>query len=257
LVVVVVAAVFAAWLPLPDPAKLDYENIRGAPSLAHLLGGDALGRDMLSRVIFGARTSLLVGLSSVLIGAIIGSVIGLVAGFLRGTIDYVIVILTDVILAFPGLVLVIGVVAIFGASLTKLILALAFLAIPYFIRLARANTIAIAGREFVVAARAYGMKRTRIMAREIAPNVVLPVAAYGFILVGLFIVVEGSLSFLGLGVQPPTPDWGAMIAEGRTDIFLDPGESLIPAGVMFLTVLSINYLGERVRERTEVKDSAL
>ena len=160
-------------------------------------------------------------------------------------------------LAFPGLVLIIAIVAILGANLTNLILGLAILSVPTFIRLSRAATLVVAQREFVLAARAYGCRPLRIIAREIAPNVVLPVAAYAFIMVGVFIVVEGSLSFLGLGIPPPTPSWGGMIAGGRTELLRFPHISLFPAAVMFLTVLSINYIGERTRKQFEVKESNL
>src|SRR5699024_5314585 len=138
--------------------------------------------------------------------------------FFGGVIERMVLVIADVLLAFPGLVLVIGIVAVFGASVQNLIAGLVILSIPGFIRLARANTLAFANRNFVVAARAYGAKPWRILTREVLPNVLLPVTAYGFILVGVFIVIEGGLSFLGLGVPPPTADWGAMIAAGRTDL---------------------------------------
>ncbi|OLT21829.1 hypothetical protein BJF78_33805 [Pseudonocardia sp. CNS-139] len=254
---VVLAAIFAPLLPLWDPAIPDYTNVFGGITPQHWLGGDTLGRDTLSRVIYGARASLLVGICAVGLGALVGGTLGMLAGYFGGRTERFLSWVTDVVLAFPGLVFIIAIVAILGSSLANLIVGLAILSVPTFIRLSRAATLVVAQREFVQAARAYGSSPVRIIFREIAPNVVLPVAAYGFIMIGVFIVVEGSLSFLGLGIPPPTPSWGGMIAAGRTELLNYPHISLFPAAVMFLTVLSINYIGERVRKQFEVKESNL
>jgi peptide/nickel transport system permease protein len=254
---VVLAAVFAPLLPLWDPAIPDYKNVFGGITPQHWLGGDTLGRDTFSRVVYGARASLLVGICAVVLGALVGGTLGMVAGYFGGRAERVLTWIADVVLAFPGLVLIIAMVAILGASLTNLIVGLAILSVPTFIRLTRATTLVVAQREYVQAARAYGCRPLRIILREIAPNVVLPVAAYAFIMVGVFIVVEGSLSFLGLGIPPPTPSWGGMIASGRAELLRYPHISLFPAAVMFLTVLSINYIGERTRKQFEVKESNL
>jgi peptide/nickel transport system permease protein len=254
---VVLAAIFAPLLPLWDPAIPDYKNVFGGITPQHWLGGDTLGRDTFSRVVYGARASLLVGICAVVLGALVGGTLGMIAGYFGGRVERVLTWLADVVLAFPGLVLIIAMVAILGASLTNLIIGLAILSVPTFIRLTRATTLVVAQREYVQAARAYGCRPLRIILREIAPNVVLPVAAYAFIMVGVFIVVEGSLSFLGLGIPPPTPSWGGMIASGRAELLRYPHISLFPAAVMFLTVLSINYIGERTRKQFEVKESNL
>jgi peptide/nickel transport system permease protein len=254
---VVLSAVFAPLLPLWDPAVPDYSNVFGGITPTHWLGGDTLGRDTFARVVHGARASLLVGVCAVGLGALVGGALGMIAGYFRGPVERVLTWGADVVLAFPGLVLIIAMVAVLGASLTNLIIGLALLSVPTFIRLSRATTLVVAQREFVQAARAYGCRPLRVIAREIAPNVVMPVAAYGFILIGVFIVVEGSLSFLGLGIPPPTPSWGGMIAAGRAELLRFPHISLFPAAVMFLTVLSINYIGERTRKQFEVKESQL
>jgi peptide/nickel transport system permease protein len=253
----VFAAVFAPLLPLWDPSVPDYQNVYGGITPTHWLGGDALGRDNFSRIVYGARASLLIGICAVGLGAIVGGILGMISGYFGGRIERGLSLLTDTVLAFPGLVLIIAMVAILGASLTNLIIGLAILSVPTFIRLTRATTLVVAQREYVQAARAYGCRPVRIIAKEIMPNVVLPVAAYGFIMVGTFIVVEGSLSFLGLGIPPPTPSWGGMIAAGRTELLTYPHISLFPAAVMFLTVLSINYIGERTRKQFEVRESNL
>src|SRR5688500_13166564 len=217
LAAVVLAAVFAPVLPLWDPTVPDYNNVFGGITPQHWLGGDTLGRDTFSRVVHGARASLLVGICAVGLGALVGVFLGMLAGYFGGRTERGLARGTDVVLAFPGLVFIIAIVAILGAGLTNLILGLAILSVPTFIRLSRAATLVVAQREFVLAASAYGCSPLRIIAREIAPNVVLPVAAYGFIMIGVFIVVEGSLSFLGLGIPPPTPSWGGMIAGGRAE----------------------------------------
>ena len=229
---VVLAAVFAPVLPLWDPAVPDYTNVFGGITPQHWLGGDTLGRDTFSRVVYGARASLLVGICAVGLGALVGGFLGMLAGYFGGRTERGLALVTDVVLAFPGLVFIIAIVAILGSSLTNLILGLAILSVPTFIRLARAATLVVAQREFVL-------------------------AAHGFIMIGIFIVVEGSLSFLGLGIPPPTPSWGGMIAGGRTELLNYPYISLFPAAVMFLTVLSINYIGERTRKQFEVKESNL
>lgn len=257
LALIVPAAVLAPFLPLWNPAEPDFTAIGSLPSLDHPLGADALGRDTLSRIIFGARASLLVGICAVAMGMVIGGSLGIVAGYVGGRVERLLMVVTDAILAFPGLVLLLAIVAVLGASLTNLILGLGILAVPTFVRLARANTLVVAQREYVMAARAYGSRTFRIMIREVVPNVVLPVAAYGFIMIGIFIVAEGSLSFLGLGIPPPDPSWGSMIAGGRRELIDNPHIALTPAAVMFFTVLAINYIGERVRKKYDVKDSHL
>ena len=246
------SAILAPVLPLKGPAAVDpFKRLLGPGAPGYLLGSDELGRDVLSRIIYGSRVSLVVGCVSVLIGLVPGTALGVLTGYLRGRIDVVVMWVVDVILSFPALVLLIAVVAYVGQSLTTVTLILGFLAIPIFTRLSRAQTLAVGEREFVRAARAVGATRWRVMRVEILPNVLPSVLSYALISVGLVIVVEGSLSFLGLSVSAPTPSWGGLIAEGQAYLTQDPWLVVIPSIVMCLTVLALNLAGETLRRRYE------
>jgi peptide/nickel transport system permease protein len=244
-------AILAPLLPLADPAHMSLLARRAPPSAAHLLGTDALGRDLLARVIFGARSSLAVGLLAPLAATLVGGALGLIAGYFRGWLETITVGASDVLLAFPPLVLALAVTAYLGQSVPNLILVLAILTIPAVTRIARAGTLALRGRDFVTAARALGASHTRIMLREILPNIALPLTAYFLVLVAVIVTAESILSFLGLGVPPPLPSWGSMIAEGRDNLELAPHIAFIPAAVMFLTVLAFNLVGDRLRSLTD------
>lgn len=258
LAIVVVVAVTASWLPLRDPDQQDLAN-RLAPPLSdgHLLGTDGLGRDILARLAFGARVSLIISLSAVSIGMLLGGTIGLAVGYFRGWFEGVVTWALNVVLAFPGLVLLLGLVAFVGQSLLAITLVVGFLSVPVYARVARATTLAVAQRDYVLAARALGASDRRIMFREILPNVVLPVAAFGLVALGVVIVLEGSLAFLGLSVQAPDPTWGSMIAEGRQHLSTTTHLAFIPSLVMFLTVLAVNFVGDVLRSRFDVRDSRL
>jgi peptide/nickel transport system permease protein len=244
-------ALAADFLPLADPMRQSLLARRAPPSFAHWLGTDVLGRDMLSRVIYGARASLAVGLLAPLIGTLVGGFFGLLAGYFRGTFETLTTGASDVLLAFPPLVLALAIVGYLGQSVPNLILVLAVLTVPGVLRVARAATLAIREREFVTAARALGASHARILRREILPNVILPIGAFFLILVGIIIVAEGILSFLGLGVPPPTPSWGSTIAEGRNVLDEAPHIAFIPATAMFLTVLAFNLIGDTLRAITD------
>jgi peptide/nickel transport system permease protein len=256
--VVVLVALTASWLPLPDPAKQDLAH-RLAPPLSdgHVLGTDGLGRDILARLAFGAQVSLIISFSAVSIGMLVGGTLGLVVGFFRGWLDSVTMWALNVILAFPGLVLLLGLVAFVGQSLMAITLVVGFLSVPIYARVARATTLAASQREYVLAARALGAGNGRIMFREILPNVLLPVAAFGLVALGVVIVLEGSLAFLGLSVEAPNPTWGSMIAEGRQHLSTTTHLAFIPSLVMFLTVLAVNFVGDVLRGRFDVKESSL
>lgn len=253
---VVAAALLAGVLPLADPDHQALLARRAAPSATHLLGNDALGRDVLSRVIFGARASLEIGVLAPLIASLIGATIGALSGYFRGWFETLAIGATDVLLAFPPLVLALAIVAYLGQSVINVILVLATLTVPAVTRVARAATLAVREREFVTAARALGASHLRILLREILPNILPPLAAYFLVLVAVTIVAEGILSFLGLGVPPPQPSWGSMIADGRDSLDIAPHIAFIPAIAMFLTVLAFNLVGDGLRALTDPRRGA-
>ena len=259
LVALILATVFAGLLPLgiyKDTAKSigSPGNLRPDLFSAHPLGTNNLSLDILSRSIYAARVSLSTALFAVALSMLVGVTIGMLAGYYGGWLDSVIGVGTDASLAIPALVLLIGIAAVLGVPKTvpQAILkegaALAIVGIPTMIRLARANTLAFSNREFVVASRALGAKNRRILVKHLLPNVMLPIISYTFIIVAVLIVAEGSLAFLGLGLQQPQPTWGNMIAEGTLSVLQQyPHIPLVPGVFMFLTVFSLNRVGERAR----------
>jgi peptide/nickel transport system permease protein len=250
-------AIFATVLPIPDPTTMDMLERRAAFSAAHWLGTDGLGRDELSRLIYGARISLVVGLCAPMIGLTIGGALGMLSGYFRGRAGSFIVGTMDVLLAFPPLILVLAVIAFVGQSILNLTLILGVLGIPAYMRVSRAATLTLSRREFVIAAEALGASHARILLRELLPNVILPLFAFFLLGVAVIIVVEGSLSFLGLGVPPPISSWGSMIGEGRESLDMAPRLAFMPATVMFLTVLAFNLVGDTLRALTDPRQGAL
>jgi peptide/nickel transport system permease protein len=271
--IVLGCALCADVLPLPGLDHMDWENPVaplgtsttvskqtgeiGASSMLYLFGTDTLGRDILTRLVYGARVSLAVGLLTPLMGLFIGGILGLLAGFYKGRLEVFIMSVMDVILAFPGLVLLLLVVFHLGPNLHNLVMALGFLTIPAFTRVARANTLKFAEQDFVTAARALGKKDVHILMGEILPNITMPLLVYGLLVVSYMIVAEGALSFLGLGVPAPTPSWGSMIAEGKEVLDEAAHVSLIPALIMFLTILSFNIIGDAVRGLVDAREGQL
>lgn len=255
LVLLVGVAVLAPVLPFGEPensAKTLADPILARPDVfsPNPLGTNQLGLDLLARAVYGARTSLMVSLLATAIGMVIGGAFGLVAGYLRGASDTAIGIVTNVALAFPPLVLLLALAAVLPRTSRNQALALALLVVPVNVRLSRAMALSFSQREFVLAARAMGAGRRRVMVRELLPNVAIPLLSYGFIVIAMLIVAEASLSFLGLGLPQPSPTWGNMIAEGRNGVFeVDPHLVLVPATFLFLTVLAFNLVGERLRQR--------
>lgn len=260
--IVVLAAVFADLLPLAearDTSKTLTEPSRVRPDLfsSHPFGTDTQALDILGGVIYGARVSLQVSLVAVVVGTVIGGITGVASGYFGGKVDAVVGILTDSLLAFPPLILLLAVVTAFEPGVLTISLALALLGIPTYTRLARANTLAFAQREFVLAARAMGAKRWRIIMRELVPNVIRPLLSFSFIIIAVLIIAEASLSFLGVGVQRPTPTWGNMISAAQGELQTTPHMVFVPGAVMFVTVFALNRVGDRARELWDPKESAL
>jgi peptide/nickel transport system permease protein len=256
MIFVFAAAALAGLLPF-SPTDMDMLERRAAPSALHWLGNDGLGRDELARLIYGARISLTVGLCAPVIGLSIGGALGMLAGYFRGRFESLVVGSMDVLLAFPPLILALAVTAYLGQSLLNLTCILGVLGIPAFMRVARAATLTLARREFVIAAQALGATHARILLRELLPNVFLPLFAFFLLGVAVTIVVEGALSFLGLGVPPPISSWGSMIGEGRESLEVAPRLAFIPAVTLFLTVLSFNLVGDTLKALTDPRQSAL
>lgn len=263
LILIVTLALLAPVLPLGN----HNDGIAGlsAPIFAtpdlgsdYPLGTNNYGLDILARAIYGARTSLLVSIIAILIGMTVGGLIGLVAGFFGGGTDRVVGILANSLLAVPPLVLLIALGTVLEPNLRNLAIALSLLCIPSMVRVARANTITFAQREFVLAARAIGATRWRLIRKELLPNVVLPVLSMGVVMVSMIIVAEASLSYLGLGIQAPEPTWGNMIAEGENGVMEDhPHVVVVPGIFLFLTVFAFNLLGEKVQKRWDPRSAKL
>ncbi|WP_375161356.1 dipeptide/oligopeptide/nickel ABC transporter permease/ATP-binding protein [Bradyrhizobium sp. RDT46] len=251
LAIILALAILAPVLPLQNPVDMDMLERRAAFSSEHWLGTDGLGRDELARLIFGARTSLTVGLIAPMIGLAIGGALGLLAGYFRGRFEIIVVGSMDVLLAFPPLIFALAVTAYLGQSVPNLTVILGVLGIPAFMRVARAATLTLARREFVIAAEALGASHARILLRELLPNVILPLLAFFLLGVAVTIVVEGALSFLGLGVPPPMASWGSMIGEGRDSLDVAPRLAFLPATGLFVTVLAFNLVGDTLRALTD------
>lgn len=247
----IVAALGPALAP-HDPRAQDFDILQ-PPSLEHLMGTDSLGRDVLSRVIAGARVSAMVGLGVALIGMVIGVTLGLLAGFFGGWIDDVISRYVDVQWAFPELILAIALISVFGIGVEKVIIAIAFAYVDDFARLARAEALRLKEEEFVLAARVTGMSWRGIIGAEILPNAVGPIVVQATIAVGLGILGEATLTFLGLGVDPSTPTWGLVLEESR-DFFQQAWWlSIFPGLAIVVTVLSLNLLGDSLRDAMDVR----
>ncbi|WP_406857498.1 ABC transporter permease [Alsobacter sp. KACC 23698] len=239
-----------------DPIKTSWSLVRKAPSWAHWFGTDDLGRDVLARVVYGARASLLAGIVSVTIAVSIGGPLGLAAGYFGGWIDAVISRCTEAMLACPFLILAIALGSVLGASLTNAMIAIGIAAAPIFTRLTRAQTLAVKTEDYVEGARAIGLPDRWILARYVIPNIFAPILVQATLIIAQAIIAEASLSFLGLGQQPPAPSWGAMLNTGKN--FLQQGQwwmSMFPGVGIFMTVLGFNLLGDGLRDALDPRET--
>jgi peptide/nickel transport system permease protein len=241
-------AVFAPWVAPYSPSEVDFTAILAQPSREHLLGTDELGRDILSRIIWGARASMQAGVLATLLAMVIATPIGLVAGYYRGWIDPVISRLTDVLLAFPFLILAVGLAVILGPSLLNATIALGVAAVPGLIRVARGETLALREEDYVRAAVANGAGDARIIFRHIVPNMASTLLVQATVTIPAAIIGEAVLSFLGLGVQPPTPSWGVMLADAQSYLSQAPRLAVYPGLAIFFCSLSFNLLGDGLRD---------
>ncbi|QPF72443.1 glutathione ABC transporter permease GsiD [Roseateles sp. DAIF2] len=250
----VLVAIFAPWIsPFDAENYFDYERLNEGPSALHWLGVDPLGRDIFSRILMGARISLAAGFLSVALGGLIGTALGLLAGYYEGWWDRIVMRISDVLFAFPGILLALGVVAILGSSMINVVVAVSVFSVPAFARLVRGNTLVLKQMTYVEAVRSIGASDWTIIVRHILPGTISSIVVYFTMRLGTSIITAASLSFLGMGAQPPTPEWGAMLNEARADMVNAPHVALFPSLAIFLTVLAFNLLGDGLRDALDPK----
>jgi peptide/nickel transport system permease protein len=252
---IVFMAVFAPWLSHYDPVQASFMTVRQAPSAAHWFGTDELGRDVLSRLLWGARASLLAGVVSVCIAVVIGVPLGLLAGYFGKLVDGVISRIADALLSIPFLILAIALAAFLGPSLTNAMAAIGISAMPRFVRLTRGQAITVKAEEYVEGALAIGLGHARIIVRYILPNVLPPIIVQASLTIATAIIAEASLSFLGLGQLPPSPSWGSMLNTAKDFVSQAPWMSIFPGIVIFLAVLGFNLLGDGLRDALDPRES--
>lgn len=251
----VAVAILAPILPVPGPVETDWSAVRQAPNAEHPFGTDEIGRDVLSRMIWGGQASLLAGVVSVIIAVALGLPLGVIAGYRRGWTDAVISRVTEALLAAPFLILAIALAAFLGPSLTNAMIAIGVSAMPIFIRLSRGQTLAVMTEDYVESARAVGVGHIALIWRYILPNVFPPILVQATLTIATAIIAEASLSFLGLGQQPPAPSWGSMLNTAKNFLEQAPWMALYPGIAIFLVVLGFNLLGDGLRDALDPRDS--
>jgi peptide/nickel transport system permease protein len=252
-ILVVLAAIFAPLLAPYDPLDQNVLDKLKPPSAEHLLGTDYYGRDTLSRLLYGARISLIIGVLSTLLAMLVGSVIGMLAGWRGARFDAITMQVMDMLLAFPSLILGLIIVAMLGPSIANIVAAIALTSVPPFARIARAPTIAVKGRDYVEACRSLGFSDTRILAGHILPNIFPEILVMGSLWLANSIRTEASLAFIGLGLKPPTPTWGGMIREGFDNILDSPWLAIAPGLAILIVVFALNLLGDGLRDAIDPK----
>jgi peptide/nickel transport system permease protein len=248
LTVIVLAALLADVLPLADPDRaVGPPNVPPFTTSTAILGTDSIGRPVLPRLVYGARISLTVGLGATLLAALLGGLLGLLAAYLRGGTERVLGLFSDAVLAFPPLLVLLAIATVITPGVGTLVVSLGLLFTPPFMRITKAKALTEMSRDYILAARVLGAANARMLARELTPNSVGPVAAYSVVVIATVIVIEGSLSFLGVGIPPPAPSWGSMIAAGKDALYTAPYLVALPCLTIFLTVFSLNILGDHVQ----------
>lgn len=251
---IVIIALLAPVLPIASPDATSWTAIRQAPSAAHWLGTDELGRDILSRMIWGARASLLAGVVSIAIALVTGVPLGILAGYFGGWVDMIISRITEALLALPFLIMAIALAAFLGPSLTNAMIAIGLSAMPVMIRLTRGQVMAVKAEDYVEGARAIGLNHLEIMSRYVFPNIIPPIIVQATLTIAAAIIAEASLSFLGLGQQAPAPSWGAMLNTAKNFLTQAPTYALFPGIAIFLTVVGFNLLGDGLRDALDPRE---
>lgn len=250
----VILALVAPLLPLADPLANSWTAIRKAPSMAHWLGTDDLGRDILSRMVWGAQASLLAGIISVAIATCTGVPLGILAGYLSGWVDQLISRITDALLSLPFLIMAIALAAFLGPSLTNAMIAIGLSAMPIFIRITRGQVLAVKMEDYIEGARSIGLGKVIIMLRYIFPNILPPLIVQASLTIATAIIAEASLSFLGLGQQPPAPSWGSMLNVAKNFMTQAPWMAIWPGLAIFLIVIGFNLLGDGLRDALDPRE---
>ena len=248
IIIYVTSALFAPILFTGNPSALNLMNSLESPSVDHPLGTDELGRSILGRIIYGSRISLLIAVGVVSVGVIIGIPLGLVSGYYRGKVDFIIQRATDTMLAFPGFLLALALVAVLGVGLKNTVISIGISMVPLYIRLVRGCVLSVREEVYVEAARAVGTRDAIILIRHILPNVMVPITVQTSLSMGTAILFAAGLGFLGIGIQPPTPEWGSMLGSARSYLFHAPHVATFPGIAIFLAVLSFNLLGDGLRD---------
>lgn len=253
LLVIVLGAVFAPWIAPHNPDAQNVMMVLAGPSAQHPLGNDSFGRDVLSRILYGARISLYVGAVSTIAGVLVGTVVGLIAGYLGGVVDRLVTSLTDILLSFPQIIMGLLVVAALGPSMTNLIIAIAITVAPAFVRIARASTLTIRERDYIDACRALGFSKPRIMFGHIFPNILDELVVLASLWLATAIRTEATLAFIGLGAPPPTATWGGIVRDGFDNILDAPWLSVFPSLAILAVMLALNMMGDAMRDVTDPK----
>lgn len=243
-----IGAIFAPVISPYDPDKPDYSSVRQPPSAQHWLGTDDLGRDIYTRILYGGRISMFAVFVPLLISSVIGVTLGLIAGVVRGWTETIIMRLMDALLAIPAILLIIVIAGLLGPSLGNALIAIGIVGVARYARIVYGETLSAAEREYVLASRALGKSTAGLLFQEILPNVMAPIIVVASLSIGGIILAEATLSFLGLGIQPPTPSWGSMVATGNRYLQLSPWMSMVPGVAIFLVVMAVNFLGDGVRD---------
>ncbi|MGD6777282.1 MULTISPECIES: ABC transporter permease [Bacillaceae] len=253
IIFVILMGIFAPLLATHDPNTTNVMNKLQGPSAENYLGTDDVGRDIFSRLLYGARVSLGIGFVSTLLGAIVGVTLGIVSGYYGRWIDSLIMRICDVLLAFPGILLALAIVSVLGASTQNVIIAVAFYAVPSFARIVRGSTLSVRKLEYIDAIKAMGAKDFRIIFKHILPNIMSPIIVQATLYIASAIITASALSFLGMGTRPPTAEWGAMLSQGRSYIAQAPHITLFPGLVILLVVIGFNLMGDGLRDALDPK----